>query len=627
MPFAFRTRELAALIAVLASLSSVLAQESLADRIKALSAAKSSADQRRRAKDIAKDSHGRLLLTRLAETTRSSRLQAAIFAALASRADKSGLRYLKHLTEGAPASRRAAILRALRLSPHDAKGLYSSFVAPNLGRNEEALVLIEALRLLARKKDLRFFEHCKKHIENPSLNYHRPEFFRLACSFDDLRAITLLVPVVEKRLLHAEESFLRYAVAMRAPGVSRWMRAQGLRHFDAIIRRSALRQIQRTLAPADLPKLEKASRDEDPEVAFDAVRSISRMQGKAACAALLRIIDGRSPRASAQALRELFARKDGRSSALDICASTVASYRPAELRIAAMDILEEGHARAFETELQAAGKDPDSRVRIAAYHALAFLRENRSIEFLIDRLAVEEGSPRFFLLEALRSLTGHDQGDDPDSWFTWWELAKKSYVIPLKKPKHPQRKIPIRGRSTSQYYGISIFAKRMAFIIDLSGSMSVKVKGKDGKIRTRLAQAKIELIQALRNLPNNSWFNIVPFDYKPKPWRSKMQRASKQNIAKAVEFVQSLRAGGSTNIYDALELCLDLEDIESIFLLSDGGPSIGKFVVKPVIRSEVRIRNQLRRIRLHTIMIGGSNKDRSFMRRLAEENYGRNVNI
>jgi hypothetical protein len=102
-------------------------------------------------------------------------------------------------------------------------------------------------------------------------------------------------------------------------------------------------------------------------------------------------------------------------------------------------------------------------------------------------------------------------------------------------------------------------------------------------------------------------------------------RATARNIKEAIEYVQGLRIGNWTNIYDSLELCLEMEGIESIFLLSDGGPSIGKFVAKPAIRDEVRERNMERRIRVHTIMIGGSKADRAFMKRLAEENHGKNV--
>ena len=88
---------------------------------------------------------------------------------------------------------------------------------------------------------------------------------------------------------------------------------------------------------------------------------------------------------------------------------------------------------------------------------------------------------------------------------------------------------------------------------------------------------------------------------------------------------------GKTNSYDALMSALgvtakkgatgDYEvDVDTIFFLSDGRPSYGKFIDTADILREVNEANQLRRIVIHTIALGEFQKD--FMRRLAQENGG-----
>jgi hypothetical protein len=591
----------------------------LADRIAQLERSKSSKERNTLARALANETRGRAALARLAMDTRDSRLRSTIFDALAQEAGSSGLRLLARIHAEKEDTQRRQILRALRNSPHDGRTLYRSFAAPCLGKNETSTVQLEALRLLADKGDRRFFDHLEELFELSGMRGSRNELTRLAARLDGVRAIQALLPFVEARVQRAEDSFLQHMPSMRDPSASAWFRKRGTRHFDAVVRRTALRQIQRTVGASDLSLLSDMARDEEPEVAAEAVRAVALLPGEEALDTLLAIADRGTARAAPKALRELFARKDGRTRALDFCLSTIASYRPAELRIAAIDLIEESHATPLENELLAASTDRDSRVRIAAYRALTFVRHNRSVEHLLERLASEQGTAQHFLLEALRDLTGHDQGNDPESWFTWWELVKESFVVgPKKAPK--KQAVAVRGRTTAQYYGIDIVARRLAFIIDLSGSMRAKVEGK-----TRLAHAKTELIRALEKLPQETWFNIVPFSDDPEPWRPQLVRATARNIKEAIEYVQGLRIGNWTNIYDSLELCLEMEGIESIFLLSDGGPSIGKFVAKPAIRDEVRERNMERRIRVHTIMIGGSKADRAFMKRLAEENHGKNV--
>jgi Mg-chelatase subunit ChlD len=65
--------------------------------------------------------------------------------------------------------------------------------------------------------------------------------------------------------------------------------------------------------------------------------------------------------------------------------------------------------------------------------------------------------------------------------------------------------------------------------------------------------------------------------------------------------------------------------IDTIFFLSDGRPSHGKFIEPDDVLREVRAANELRKVVIHTITLGEFEKD--FMERLAAENGGTFVDL
>ena len=84
-----------------------------------------------------------------------------------------------------------------------------------------------------------------------------------------------------------------------------------------------------------------------------------------------------------------------------------------------------------------------------------------------------------------------------------------------------------------QYYGINIHAKRLMFIIDHSGSMEDYWGG-----MSRLARAKVELIKAIRELPEDSEFAIMFYESTVRIWRDELVYASEDNKLKAIDFIR-----------------------------------------------------------------------------------------
>jgi Mg-chelatase subunit ChlD len=90
--------------------------------------------------------------------------------------------------------------------------------------------------------------------------------------------------------------------------------------------------------------------------------------------------------------------------------------------------------------------------------------------------------------------------------------------------------------------------------------------------------------------------------------------------------------GGATNLGDALLKAFEDKEVDTIFVLSDGMPNVGKLPSAEAILNEVARINAARRIVIHTINFTSSSdakevKDAAeFLKKLAEDNGGTYVN-
>ena len=177
---------------------------------------------------------------------------------------------------------------------------------------------------------------------------------------------------------------------------------------------------------------------------------------------------------------------------------------------------------------------------------------------------------------------------------------------------------PYRGTLTEgesgNYYEMPIFAERMVFVLDISGSMGGQ----------RIAAAKRELLLAIAGLRESCQFGIVVFNDRASAWQRQLVPADDRNKQAAKTFVDSLGVGGSTASYSALDLAFTF-DTEAIYFLSDGAPTTGNLVAPVDIVNAVTATNKVRRISLYTIGVGagfpGSPLD-TFLKTLAEQNLG-----
>lgn len=164
---------------------------------------------------------------------------------------------------------------------------------------------------------------------------------------------------------------------------------------------------------------------------------------------------------------------------------------------------------------------------------------------------------------------------------------------------------------------LPVIPKSMVFVIDVSGSM------KDVKLQ----QSKAALGQILRTLlsPTDS-FALLTFNSDVMTWKQALVTATKEEISAAVDYVDKLSAGGSTDINKALlaafqffEVSLKSSHVPIVVFLTDGEPTEG-VVDTWQIRWNVKMVNS--QFALLFCLAFGNDANMKLLRQLAYENGG-----
>ena len=156
------------------------------------------------------------------------------------------------------------------------------------------------------------------------------------------------------------------------------------------------------------------------------------------------------------------------------------------------------------------------------------------------------------------------------------------------------------------------------FIIDHSGSMEDQWGG-----MSRLTRAKLELIKVIRELPEDTEFALMFYETGVRLWRNELVLASESNKLEAIAFIRRLGYGDRTNTYGALRESLAFDnDLESVFMLTDGRPTIGATVEPAKILADILGRNRFRHLNFNTIGIAVNPNTEAFLKQLADGSGG-----
>lgn len=280
---------------------------------------------------------------------------------------------------------------------------------------------------------------------------------------------------------------------------------------------------------------------------------------------------------------------------------------------------------------------------IRGLHALGAKAEGQ-VPALIAALGRERGRWLAQVEEALKHITGGDVGRDPELWTAWWAANKD-------KPRD-ERAGGGGHRTTarSQFYGVSVDGDRVAFLIDVTGSMhrfheligalewlerEKELKRPPYKGDTLITLAQYQLQHVVAELPEYAFFNVTLYSTSgTRSFQRALVPAQPRHTAKAANFIRSLSIGGDTNTYDGLLEVLEnpnkqrqgfIEGPDTVFLFTDGDANAGVFFEPGEVADAVRAICEFRRIRVHCV--GLSVKLPKMLQRIAEGTGGRFVDV
>ena len=222
---------------------------------------------------------------------------------------------------------------------------------------------------------------------------------------------------------------------------------------------------------------------------------------------------------------------------------------------------------------------------------------------------------------SLRQLTGALLPADADEWQRFWQREKGRLVLVEPRQRRQQGATSsVRGT----FYGIPVIGREVVFVIDTSSSMSasvevvlaVPVKRKDFRQRrvSRLDVAKEQVLNAVQGIGKGTRYHLTTFSDDVEIWNAKPVPARPATHRTLNNVLSQLEAGGGTNIFAALLYVLKASqitygqeiknDVDEVFILSDGEPSVGQVQNVTSILRSVREMNRYQKVRINTVFAG-----------------------
>jgi hypothetical protein len=255
------------------------------------------------------------------------------------------------------------------------------------------------------------------------------------------------------------------------------------------------------------------------------------------------------------------------------------------------------------------------------------------MEALVPRLAEEEGRAKHEIGRTLRSLTGQwDLTDDAATWKGWWNANRDTFK-PIARDRKAERAAEAgqSGETVTRYFGIPIYSLRMVFMLDLSGGMDRPIRGKGTDSPQRLRVAKDELIATLKDLNEKTKLNIV-FFASQYFWCSPGLLPVKRAFQKLAGFIEQQEIPSKVhqnrgNIYDPLVEAMELPEVDTIYLLSEGNPTEGRFIDRGrFVRHMLRVQ-RFTKTEVNAFFIGSAKSAISYMKAIAEPTNGQFYDI
>ena len=313
----------------------------------------------------------------------------------------------------------------------------------------------------------------------------------------------------------------------------------------------------------------------------------------------------------------------------------------------------------------AALNDPDDKVQVNAVRILLDQGGREIILPLIRHIDKARGRVKDDVIDALTRLTGKDLGPSTFQWEGWWEQKGKTVKVVARCSAEEFTKMKQKlaeETNTVAYHGLRVLSDNFIFIFDSSESMKEQYvppeerpenRGKAGgdagrtvvvdpddpnaggrgqkeALQSKLAVAQKNLKKVLNGLKVGKRFDIIMFESiitdfiraKLEKEPDKLAVLDLESRGKALAFVDQARPQGQTYMLKALETAFENDEVDTIYLLSDGAPTPPEKAGMNVILERMRKLNRVRSVKINTIGFDLKDKEKEFLRTLADEHFG-----
>jgi HEAT repeat protein len=350
-----------------------------------------------------------------------------------------------------------------------------------------------------------------------------------------------------------------------------------------------------------------------------------------------------------------------------------------EMRVLSIDALGKLKEKDFTKHAVALLKDKDERVKVAAVNALLQVGGPESVDALIKGMESATGRVLDDIADALARLTKKNLGAIHVQWEGWWAQNKDRVkdFTPLSPEELARLKEEEQKNKATAigpyYFGLRVLSKRAAFAVDCSESMEEEYKPKEaieaeakakakkdaqGKtsvvkkedepadggekvqkkkkkrkkgLFSRLDLAKREVLSVVKELKDGAKINILRFDTQvsdlaaeafPEEAEKKALLGLDPKVREAAEkYVKAAQPAGLTNLMGVIRRALEYDEVDTIFLLSDGAPTVG-ITDHDELLAEVARLNRRRRVKINVISFNPLPTERKLLQALSEGNYG-----
>ncbi|MEM7232727.1 MAG: HEAT repeat domain-containing protein [Planctomycetota bacterium] len=386
----------------------------------------------------------------------------------------------------------------------------------------------------------------------------------------------------------------------------------------------------------------RKTKDESTKVTI--LEALEGTKSSSVAATAKRLVRDRSLEVQAAALHCLFVQGGKKYNSEYVKALKSRNWK---LRVLGLRILSAVKYKKLRTYAVNLLEDAEVKVQIAAVRALMRLGGKESVEALITAMGKADARLQDDMADALARLTHKNIGAFAVQWESCWAVNKqKARSYKYMTPKEYSELLGEKSDSqTLLYHGLRVLSNYVAFVVDTSESMveeyvpvderekkpksRTEVKGKEKKENkaSRMAVAKKELAQVVKGLKSGKKFNLIGFDSVLRDFiqddlgkePERLEPVNAATKSKAQTFIDRTKAAGTTHMYDALKAAFSYEDLDTVYLLSDGEPTEKSF---GEILDWVRKKNRLRNVRINAIGFDLKEAEKAFLLQLTEENFG-----